>query len=217
VRSRKLVSLLFLAFTALMLLAAACADTEQEATPTSTGTVAASPTGPAASPTERAPSPTVAPTAPPTPTAELPAATAEAPSPTVEPPSPTAEPPSPTAAATATPTPGEEPSVYVEVRAVPEFEGVDLVGLHFEPGVIAVPAGVRVTLRFINEHPGEPHNWAAYFDRAFSEPIPGARTEPCVGPCEREITFMSPGEPGTYFFRCDVWSEEAMRGILSVE
>jgi plastocyanin len=217
VRSRKLVSLLFLAFTTLMLLAAACADTEEEATPTSTGTVAAGPTVPAASPTERAPSPTVVPTAPPTPTAELLSPTAELPSPTVEPPSPTAEPPSPTAAATATPTPTEEPSVHVEVRAVPEFDGEELVGVHFEPGVISVPAGVQVTLRFVNEHPGEAHNWAAYFDRLFNVPIPGARTEPCVGPCEREITFMSPGEAGNYFFRCDIWSEEAMRGVLSVE
>jgi plastocyanin len=100
---------------------------------------------------------------------------------------------SPTPPAAATPEAAPE---VVEISAIPT--------LRFDRDSIEVEAGTEVTLRFINDEPGVPHNWAAYTDDSATELIPGAITEICTGPCEGEITFTAPSEPGEHFFRCDV-------------
>ena len=121
---------------------------------------------------------------------------------------------SPTVAAKASPTgtpalmattaPGAQ---TVEIAAVPR--------IRFDKDTITVKAGSQVTLKFTNKASGVPHNWSAYTDSTASKPIPGANTEVCTGPCEKEITFTAPEQPGDYFFRCDV--HPSMTGTLVVQ
>ena len=105
----------------------------------------------------------------------------------------------PPAAASPTPpaaaTPEAAPEVIV-ISAVPT--------LKFDRDSIVVEPGSQITVKFINEEPGVPHNWAAYTDESATEPIPGSITEICTAPCEQEVTFTAPTEPGEYYFRCDV-------------
>ena len=120
--------------------------------------------------------------------------------------------PTPKAAASPTSSPAAQPTTApstqtVEISAGPEFK--------FDKDTITVKAGSQVTLRFTNKASGVPHNWSAYTDSTASEPIPGAKTEICTGPCEKEITFTAPDQPGNYFFRCDV--HNSMTGTLVVE
>jgi len=122
---------------------------------------------------------------------------------------------SPTAGATAAPTSTPAPQATtapaaqtVEISAVPS--------LKFDKDTITVKAGSQVTLKFTNNDTGVPHNWAAYTDSTASTPIPGAKTEICTGPCEKEITFTAPDQPGDYFFRCDV-HPAVMTGTLVVK
>jgi plastocyanin len=121
----------------------------------------------------------------------------------------------PTAAATATPTSAPAPSPTtaaagetVEISAVPS--------LKFDKTTITVKAGSQVTLTFTNNDNGVPHNWAAYTDSTASTPILGAKTEVCTGPCQQQITFTAPSQPGDYFFRCDI-HPAAMKGTLVVQ
>ncbi len=86
----------------------------------------------------------------------------------------------------------------------------------FDTDRITVAAGNEVTLIFSNEDDGVPHNWAAYTDSTATDLIPGAITDICNGPCEEQITFTAPSEPGEYFFRCDV-HPTTMTGTLVVE
>lgn len=104
---------------------------------------------------------------------------------------PAAASPSPPADAT----PEAAPEV-IEILAVPT--------LRFDRDSIEVDPGTEITVKFINEEPGVPHNWAAYTDESATELIPGSMTEICTAPCEQEVTFTAPTEPGTYYFRCDV-------------
>jgi len=112
--------------------------------------------------------------------------------------SPTPAPAEPTAPVAAT----------IEISAVPTMK--------FDRDTITVAAGSDVTLRFSNDDAGVPHNWAAYTDSTATELIPDAITEVCTGPCEQEITFTAPAEPGEYFFRCDI-HPTTMTGTLIVE
>jgi len=121
----------------------------------------------------------------------------------------------PTAAATAAPTSAPAPAATtaptaetVEISAVPS--------LKFDKNMITVKAGSQVTLKFTNNDTGVPHNWAAYTDSTASTPIPGAKTEICAGPCQKQITFTAPSQPGNFFFRCDV-HPAAMKGTLVVQ
>jgi plastocyanin len=96
----------------------------------------------------------------------------------------------------------------VEIAAVPSMK--------FDKDTITVKAGSQVTLKFTNSDTGVPHNWAAYTDSTASTLIPGAKTATCTGPCEEEITFTAPDQPGDYFFRCDV-HPAVMTGTLVVQ
>jgi plastocyanin len=96
----------------------------------------------------------------------------------------------------------------VEIAAVPRIK--------FDKDTITVKAGSQVTLKFTNNDTGVPHNWSAYTDSTASTPIPGAKTDTCTGPCEKEITFTAPDQPGDYFFRCDI-HPTAMTGTLVVQ
>jgi len=133
---------------------------------------------------------------------------AAAPSPTRPAVTPTAE-----AVASSTVTPAPEATTApaaqtVEIAAIPRMK--------FDKDTITVKAGSQVTLKFTNSDTGVPHNWAAYTDSTASTPIPGAKTKTCSGPCEDEITFTAPEQPGDYFFRCDI-HPVAMTGTLVVE
>jgi plastocyanin len=96
----------------------------------------------------------------------------------------------------------------VEIAAVPRIK--------FDKDTITVKAGSQVTLKFTNNDTGVPHNWAAYTDSTASTLITGAKTATCTGPCEEEITFTAPDQPGDYFFRCDI-HPTAMTGTLVVQ
>jgi plastocyanin len=113
--------------------------------------------------------------------------------------------PSSSPAPNATPAPAAQ---TVEISAVPRIK--------FDKDTITVKAGTQVTLKFTNTDTGVPHNWAAYTDSTASTPIPGAKTDTCTGPCEEDITFTAPAQPGDYFFRCDV-HPTAMTGTLVVQ
>jgi len=153
-------------------------------------------------------------------TAATPTRSAAAPSPTRPAASPTAEAvasptvtPAPEATAAPSPTTAAEPTSApaaqtVEIAAVPRIK--------FDKDTITVKAGSQVTLKFTNSDTGVPHNWAAYTDSTASTPIPGAKTKTCSGPCEDEITFTAPEQPGNYFFRCDI-HPTVMTGTLVVE
>ena len=120
----------------------------------------------------------------------------------------------PTAAVSPTPpgpspTPGAAPvAETVEIAAIPSIT--------FDTDTITVSAGSQVSLRFMNDDSGIPHNWAAYTDSDATELLPGAITEICSGDCSEEITFTAPTEPGTYYFRCDV-HPTVMTGSFVVE
>jgi plastocyanin len=122
---------------------------------------------------------------------------------------------SPTVAATAAPTSTPAPAATtapaaetVEITAIPHIK--------FDKDTITVKAGSQVTLTFTNNDNGVPHNWAAYTDSTASTPIPGAKTEVCTGPCQQQITFTAPSQPGNYFFQCDI-HPAAMKGTLVVQ
>jgi plastocyanin len=124
-------------------------------------------------------------------------------------PSPTQPAGSPTAESTPAPTSTAAPAAQtVEIAAIPHTK--------FDKDTITVKAGSQVTLKFTNSDTGVPHNWAAYTDSTASTLIPGAKTKTCSGPCEDEITFTAPEQPGDYFFRCDI-HPTAMTGTLIVE
>jgi len=186
-RSRRLLALTFLVISALALVATACGGGGTKTAATSTRPAAATtPTRPAASPTAK-----------------------EAASPTM------GAMASPTAGAKASPTGTPAPMATtapaaqtVEIAAVPRIK--------FDKDTITVKAGSQVTLKFTNNDTGVPHNWSAYTDSTASTPIPGAKTDTCTGPCEKEITFTAPDQPGDYFFRCDI-HPTAMTGTLVVQ
>jgi plastocyanin len=72
----------------------------------------------------------------------------------------------------------------------------------FDTSTITVSAGAHVTITFINNDSGVPHNIAFYTSSAATTVIyKGART---TGVSTVTYTFDAPAAPGTYFFRCDV-------------
>jgi plastocyanin len=75
-------------------------------------------------------------------------------------------------------------------------------GMAFDTSTITVSAGAHLTITFINNDNGIPHNMAFYTSSAATTVIyQGART---TGVSKVTYTFDAPATPGTYFFRCDV-------------
>jgi plastocyanin len=75
-------------------------------------------------------------------------------------------------------------------------------GFAFDKSVVTVPAGAAVTLHFVNNDVGVPHNVAIYESAAAKTIIfQGKRI---TGQQTIDYTFTAPTTPGTYFFRCDV-------------
>jgi plastocyanin len=108
----------------------------------------------------------------------------------------------PPAAATSGPQPGAGgPSVVI--KAVPT--------LKFDRKTLEIPANVDVTIRFINEDTGVPHNFAAYKTKEAKEAL--AVGELCTAPCENTITVNVP--PGKYFFRCDIHPVQMVGDLIA--
>jgi plastocyanin len=75
-------------------------------------------------------------------------------------------------------------------------------GMAFDTESITVPAGAHLTITFVNNDNGIPHNIAFYTSSAATTAIyQGARI---TGVSTITYTFDAPTNPGTYFFRCDV-------------
>lgn len=70
----------------------------------------------------------------------------------------------------------------------------------FDTNTITVPAGAQVTIRFTNLD-SVPHNVAVYETSQANEAI---FVGEIINQGEIAYTFTAPGQPGTYFFRCDV-------------
>jgi plastocyanin len=84
----------------------------------------------------------------------------------------------------------------------------------FDKKTITVPAGVMVMINFDNRDKGVPHNFAVYKTSAAKEQIFSGQV--ITGPQRITYTFMAPGTPGNYFFRCDV-HPETMTGTFVVK
>ncbi|MEN6369682.1 MAG: cupredoxin domain-containing protein [Thermotogota bacterium] len=75
-------------------------------------------------------------------------------------------------------------------------------GFAFDKPVVTVPAGAAVTLHFVNNDGGIPHNVAIYeSSEAKTVIFQGKRI---TGQNSIDYTFTAPTTPGAYFFRCDV-------------
>lgn len=99
-------------------------------------------------------------------------------------------------AARTTPTPTPGPSTGGNTITV------TAAGMAFDTSTITVAAGAHVTITFINNDSGVPHNIAFYTSSSAATVIyKGART---TGVSTVIYTFDAPTTPGTYFFRCDV-------------
>jgi len=79
-----------------------------------------------------------------------------------------------------------------QIRAIPT--------LKFDLSVLEIPANVDVTILFINQDTGVPHNFSAYTDSSAKKAL--AVGEICTAPCQNSVTINV--APGTYFFRCDI-------------
>lgn len=91
---------------------------------------------------------------------------------------------------------------------VPE-DAVELVAenIEFEQSTIQLPAQGDVSILFVNQDAGVPHNVAVYPEDDNGEPILSApifQGDIFNGVDQEVYTFQPPDEPGTYFFRCDV-------------
>lgn len=99
-------------------------------------------------------------------------------------------------AAKTTPTPTPSPSTGGNAITV------TAAGMAFDTSTITVSAGAHITITFINNDSGVPHNIAFYTSSSAATVIyKGART---TGVSTVTYTFDAPATPGTYFFRCDV-------------
>jgi plastocyanin len=95
-------------------------------------------------------------------------------------------------------------SVWIPLALGAETFTVDLTaqGFTFDKAVVTVPAGAAITLHFVNNDAGVPHNVAIYESAAAKTIIfQGARI---TGTKAVDYAFTAPTTPGTYFFRCDV-------------
>ncbi len=79
--------------------------------------------------------------------------------------------------------------------------------LEFEQRVIELPAGGDVSILFVNEDAGIPHNVAIYPEDEAGQPIlssPIFVGATFNGVDQEVYTFQAPAETGAYFYRCDV-------------
>ncbi len=79
--------------------------------------------------------------------------------------------------------------------------------IEFEQRLIQLPAAGEVSILFVNEDAGIPHNVAIYPEDDNDEPILSAPVfigDLFNGVDQEVYTFQAPEEPGTYFYRCDV-------------
>jgi plastocyanin len=155
---------------------------------------------------DRTPGPTVT-TPRPTQTATtVPAVTTAAPTATIAPS------PLPTATSTATPLPTVTPTaVVVATQAPPLPSGsanwtIQATNFAFSPASIVVTSGQTVTIHFVNNDRGVPHNIAFNLSEL-------QFTTPCEGGCEAHLTFNAPA-PGQYSFNCNV--HPYMTGTMTV-
>ena len=88
----------------------------------------------------------------------------------------------------------------------PSTEGntitVTAAGMAFDTSTITVSAGAHLTITFINNDSGTPHNIAFYTSPSATTVIYKGKTT--TGVATITYTFDAPTTPGTYFFRCDV-------------
>jgi plastocyanin len=71
----------------------------------------------------------------------------------------------------------------------------------FDQSTLTAPAGAHVIVRFSNRD-AMPHNLAVYTDASARQAI--FQGQIVMGPNSATYEFDAPGQPGTYFFRCDV-------------
>jgi plastocyanin len=71
----------------------------------------------------------------------------------------------------------------------------------FDTSTLSAPAGSTVTMTFVNNDAGIPHNFALYTDATASTTI--FRGAIVTGVATTTYTFTAPSMAGTYFFRCD--------------
>jgi uncharacterized cupredoxin-like copper-binding protein len=94
----------------------------------------------------------------------------------------------------------------------------------FEPSILAVPAGVPVTITLVNDDPIG-HEWIVgsesihQIHRTGTDPVHDSRPdEVTVAPYETRTTTLTFDKPGTYSFICHLPGHEAygMTGTLTV-
>ncbi len=95
----------------------------------------------------------------------------------------------------------QETGPGVVIRAIPTIK--------FDRTTLQVPANTDVTIRFVNEDTGVPHNFAAYETKKAQKAL--GVGEICTAPCANSLTINVP--PGEYFFRCDAHPDQ-MTGKL---
>ncbi len=79
--------------------------------------------------------------------------------------------------------------------------------LEFDQRFVQLPSEGEVSILFVNEDGGIPHNVAVYPEDDNGEPILSAPVftgETFNGVDQQVYTFQAPEQPGTYFYRCDV-------------
>jgi plastocyanin len=91
---------------------------------------------------------------------------------------------------------------------------IDLIArnLAFDKDTITVPAGATVVINFDNQDT-IPHNFALYTDSTAATSIFVGEV---ISKSKIVYTFVAPGIPGSYFFRCDV-HPHTMTGTFVVE
>jgi plastocyanin len=100
--------------------------------------------------------------------------------------------------------PAGPPVTAAEIRAVRS--------IRFDQRQLVIAAGQQVTIHFINEDPGQTHDFTVWRDRTASERLAGTRI--CTAPCDETITVNLPA--GRYYFNCTVHPQQ-MTGTLFVQ
>ena len=108
-----------------------------------------------------------------------------------------------TASPGATSTPAGTPQSAATIRAVKT--------LKYDRDSLILSASQPVTVRFVNEDTGVPHDFAVYRDAAHTQLV--AKTDICTAPCEEQLQLdLTPGE---YHFMCTVHPQQ-MEGMIIV-